>query len=237
MTRRGSHQNQPSQGTPRDSKSAHTAGDTTNRWKDPNTYIALGTLGLVLIGLGALWVSRDSEERQLRAYILVTDFGVVCQPCRDTTLTLPNFPGGLNSALMMRIQNSGETPASHIKPTFNWWPVHRPSTQLPADFKFPDLGAIDSQHLNSSSELGKDEHGDAIGPLTQAGIATLEDAPSDADTVFLYGHVDYCDVFGHPHSTAYCFEYERGLGDALPKCDRFNGEIAPRGACTGAQRR
>jgi hypothetical protein len=87
--------------------------------------------------------------------------------------------------------------------------------------------------LNSSSELGKDEHGDGIGPVTQGGIATLEGAASGARTVFLYGHVDYCDVFGHPHSTAYCFEYERGLGDHLPKCGRFNGEITPRGTCSG----
>lgn len=236
MNKHGSHRGQSSHDTARNGESAHTAGDTAGRWKDPNTYIALGTVALVLIGLGALWVSRDSEERQLRAYILVTDFGVVCPPCGDTTLNLPKFPGGLNSALMMRIQNSGETPASHIKPTFSWWPVHRPGTHLPAGFKFPDLGATDSQHLNSSSELGKDEHGDAIGPLTRGGIATLQDAASDGDTVFLYGHVDYCDVFGHPHSTAYCFEYERGLGDNLPKCDRFNGEIAPRGACSGEHR-
>lgn len=191
---------------------------------------------LVLIGIGALSVSRDSEERQLRAYILVTDFGVACPPCGDTTLNFPKFPGGLTSALMMRIQNSGETPASHIKPTFNWWPVHRRAAQLPAGFTFPDLGAADSQHLNSSSELGKDEHGDAIGPLTQNGITTLEETAREADTVFLYGHVDYCDVFGHPHSTAYCFEYARGLGDSLPKCRRFNGEIAARGTCSGDNR-
>jgi len=36
--------------------------------------------------------------------------------------------------------------------------------------------------------------------------------------------------------TAYCFEYERGLGHNLPKCDRFNGEIAPRGVCSGEHR-
>ena len=42
------------------------SGRVLNRWRDPNTYIALGTIGLVVIGLVAAWISRDSERRQKR---------------------------------------------------------------------------------------------------------------------------------------------------------------------------
>ena len=34
-------------------------------------------------------VAKDTEQRQLRAYVLIGDFGVFCQDCGDTALT-PN---------------------------------------------------------------------------------------------------------------------------------------------------
>ena len=86
--------------------------------------------------------------------------------------------------------------------------------------------------------MGKDEIDGSISPLSPRGIADLKDAaPGAAVTVFIFGHIDYCDIFGRPHSTAYCVEYKRGMADHLPRCDRYNGEIPPRATCTKPRER
>lgn len=224
------HRDARAQNDARCDKPAPGPQSSATRWRDPNTWIAVGTVALVLIGLGALWVSRDSEKRQLRAYVLVTDSGIACASCGDTEIKFPTFPGTTNAYVMV-LQNSGETPASRVRVVSTWLNVGRPGAELPAHFTFPDARPDALHSFFSSSELGKDEVGTSISPLTDRAVAALKAAGANTSTVFLYGHVDYCDIFGEPHSTAYCFKYERGVGDKLPKCPRFNGGIAPRGAC------
>jgi hypothetical protein len=56
----------------------------------------------------------------------------------------------------------------------------------------------------------------------------LKDAQEGKITLFFYGHVDYEDVFKHPHSTLFCFEYmptlENGklVGQALVMLPQHN---------------
>jgi hypothetical protein len=73
------------------------------------------------------------------------------------------------------------------------------------------------------------------GPIPGNDIETFKAAIKKQTTLFLYGHIDYCDIFGEPHSTAFCFKYVPNGGLSLPKCDRHNGEIAARKNCGGTK--
>jgi hypothetical protein len=100
--------------------------------------------------------------------------------------------------------------------------------QLPKDFAFPDHNRTG---FVSKSDIGRDQHKDSAEEFDVAAIATFKDAVAGNTTLFLYGHVDYCDIFREPHTTAYCFMYIPNAGLHLPLCDRYNGEIAPKGTC------
>jgi len=189
--------------------------------------MALFTAGLFLIGIGALYVQRDTEERQLRAYVVLTDFGVFCIECGDTVLHDVALLGIKNS-IRYRIENNGQTPASKVTSVTSWWPVAGSDAKLPANFGFPDHpieGRI------SQSDIGRDKTKDTASGIDDADIGTFKAAGDRRSTLFIYGHVDYCDVFGHPHTTAYCFIYARNGGTHLPICESYNGEIPAMGKC------
>jgi hypothetical protein len=40
-------------------------------FREPNRVIAIFTVALAIIGGVALWIARDTEKRQLRAYVIV----------------------------------------------------------------------------------------------------------------------------------------------------------------------
>lgn len=190
------------------------------------------TLGIAIIALCQLHTSRDTEIRQLRAYLIVTDFGVFCPDCGDTALT-PNARADIKNSLRSRIENNGQTPALQVIGITNWWPIAGKNGVLASDFAFPDhkrTGFV------SKSDIGRDKHKDSAEELDDQAIATFKQAVAGDTTLFLYGHADYCDIFGHPHSTAYCFRYVPNAGLHLPICDRFNGEIEPRGKCENLAR-
>lgn len=206
--------------------------------------------GVFLTGIGSIiiaciaacfswyqgWVARDAEQRSLRAYMIVTDLGVFCPDCGDTVLTGPAFPDMKNS-VRFRIENGGQTPASDVTTTTNWIPVYdvSPAVTLPDGFAFLDHTKKEPAFA-STSDVGRDHHKDVAGPIPDSDIATFKDAAAQKFTLFIYGHVDYCDVFDQPHSTAFCFRYIPNAGLHLPICDRFNGEIPPRGRCKATDR-
>ena len=79
-------------------------------WLDKTTLL-VAALGLLAASCAAIfaWQSastaRDTEERQLRAYLVLSDFLVVCAECGDTPE--PGYPREYTHG---RILNSGETP-------------------------------------------------------------------------------------------------------------------------------
>jgi hypothetical protein len=161
--------------------------------------------------------------------MIVSDFGVFCHDCGDNTLTATALPEIKNS-IRYRIENSGQTPASDVTTITNWWPEPGKGATLPRGFGFPDHKQISSGFI-SKSDIGRDKHKDSAGEIEAKDIPTFKDAVDGRTTLFLYGHVDYCDIFKVPRSTAYCFVYVPNGGLHLPLCESFNGEIPPRHEC------
>jgi hypothetical protein len=176
-------------------------------------------------------VARDTERRSLRAYMILTELGVFCPDCGDTALA-PNTLTGTRNSIRFRIENSGQTPAYDVSTVTNWVPVYDvgESVRIPADYSFADH-PFNSDYFASKSDIGRDHHKDVAGPIPDKDIVVFKDAIAKKFTLFIYGHVDYCDVFKQPHSTAFCFKYVQNEGTHLPICDRYDGEIPPKVSC------
>jgi hypothetical protein len=165
--------------------------------------------------------------RSLRAYLSLAEFAVVCPECGDTAIT-PNPPMSIKNAILMRIENNGQTPAHRIIATNNLHSEPGKAASLPTNFAFPNET---KKIFISKSDIAKDKHRDGIVELSADDVTAFKDAAADHTTLFLYGHIDYCDIYRQPHTTAYCFKYALNAGLNLPLCDSYNGEILPRGSC------
>jgi hypothetical protein len=211
--------------------STHTANSKIEdkHWLDYVTasLALIAAIAATLLGSYQGWVARDTEKRQLRAYMVLTDLGVFCPDCGDKSLVTDILPNIKNS-MRTRLENNGQTPAREVNGITNWWSIQGNGASLPADFAFPDHARTG---FVSNSEIGKDKHKDSAEEFDQSAIATFKDAVDGRITLFIYGHVDYCDIFREPHSAAYCFVYVQNGGLHLPLCDRYNGEIVPKSKC------
>lgn len=175
--------------------------------------------------------ARDQERRQLRAYMVLTDLALYCPDCGDTTF-VPSVQPISRNAIVHRIENNGQTPAHQVSIVLNWWPVIGSNQPLPKHFKFPDQKATGQI---SVSDVGRDKTKDGSSGIADKYVVTFKEAMTGVSTLYIYGHVDYCDIFDTPHSTGFCFVYVPHAGDHLPICDRYNGEIRPRGHCAADQ--
>jgi hypothetical protein len=202
--------------------------DTAREFGKPVLIAAL----LVACAAGAIsWYQvttmRDTEQRGLRAYLVIQQFGVFCSDCGDTA-ALPDILTRVKNSIWLRIENVGQTPAREVVGSINIHSEPGKEGRLAANFAFQDLKKA---RFISKSDIGKDKYKDAIVELPGEELAAFKDAAAERTTVFVYGHIDYCDVFGAPHSTAYCFKYVPNAGLNLPICEVYNGEALPRGRC------
>jgi hypothetical protein len=174
------------------------------------------------------WIARDTEQRQLRAYLELSGIEVVCPDCPNTEPVRPTpFPG--RNLVHIRFENSGQTPAQTIRYKINWAVIPSKDAPLPPNFDFADYSSNNSGFV-STSELARDQHRDGAGSIDHD-IDRFRLATSGASTIYLHGHIDYCDVFGEPRATAFCFLYVPNVGEKLPLCDRRNGEIQAHHQC------
>lgn len=193
----------------------------------------VAVLGFIAASAAAIFAERqaavasDTEKRELRAYLAISHFGLFCADCETDSLSSNILPQ-MRDTIRYRIQNSGQTPASNVTTSTNWWPITGKVTRLPKDFAFPEHAPYT---FDSESDIGRSGTKETAAQIGNADIRTFQLAAQGTMTLFLYGRVNYCDVFGVPHSTAYCFVYVPNAGDHLPLCDRYNGEVPARHAC------
>lgn len=140
------------------------------------------TLGIAIVALCQLQTSRDTEMRQLRAYITANGGGATL------SLNPKTKKPAMHAAL--RLRNSGSTPAYHL------------TVKIAA--------VIDKKDAIPFTELGPiyDEYGHSIiGPNTDYEIGTwAEYDPNDYPLLesgekktFIWGRIDYEDIFGGTH--------------------------------------
>lgn len=136
----------------------------------------------------------NTAKRQLRAYLGAMP---------------PVFGEKFPNAIAVSIKNTGQTPATQIYGHLNWYWV--PFGQgLPAEFAFPDFNADD---IGSVPTLGAGLEATFDFPISLDQLTREQNKETD---LFIYGHIDYTDVFGDRQYTDFCWQYlgER-QGDAV----------------------
>jgi hypothetical protein len=155
------------------------------RLKDPNTYIALGTIVLVFIGLGALTLTRDTEIKQLSAFVTVNDLR------RDDIL---DKSGAIvNSHFVPIVENSGQTAIRNgtYELGFGFW---RGNDNLSA----PETPTSQIVWLPTSRiSIGPRSKLDAILSNVAMDGGIIEELRNKTTPLYVAGKIFYSDVFGY----------------------------------------
>jgi hypothetical protein len=181
--------------------------DWTARWTG---LLVLVTAGLIVIGYCTIRAMRETERRSLRAYVgmdeIVEEF---------TNLTTPNYvPNRIVAGaaspdrLLVRLKNFGSTPSNRTSVWVNWQPTPFPQ-RLPENFTYPDYDGVtggDVRPVWSRATVFPDQiH---ISFVQVNDLTAFRDAVARRVSLYLYGHIDYADVYGRPHTTTFCFTYD-----------------------------
>jgi hypothetical protein len=140
-------------------------------------------------------VAKDSEERQLRAYVAV-----------NALVAGEKYP----KTIQATVQNGGQTPAYAVNFHLNWQPVPVYEDLSPG-FDFPDQGDAAPGSLAILNGAGSKEV-----PFTfDVGSAAFLKVIERANDLIFYGHIDYDDIFGMGWRTETCWRYsaKRDEGD------------------------
>jgi len=184
-----------------------TAQQTAQVQNENNSEWWMRVLTLALVGVGFLQliafivqairlketigVMHDTGERQLRAYISITP-GLVIEQDDANNIRFEFQPW---------IKNTGQTPAYEVKYSARSVISTYP---LPDDFTFPVVG---TGVYTSSSVLGSGEQLFAViaadSMYATAELAAIK-APGNR-RIWVYGTVEYTDVFEKKRSTKFCF--------------------------------
>jgi len=149
------------------------------------TAIAAGAAALAARAANkAVNVSSTTAEAQLRAYV-----GVVQHVLEKN-----------NTILTMVFKNGGQTPANNVGSHVNW--LWYPSGEvIPDGFAYPDY------NLETALTAGRTFiiPGETV-PIT-FGVdgERFAEAAEGKVNLFLYGHIDYSDVFGESRATTFCY--------------------------------
>jgi hypothetical protein len=133
--------------------------------------------------------AEKTAEQQLRAYVMTKSFAF-----EDDGLSGPE--------IAVTVENVGETPAIRVRAHLNWQWYPDPNAVLPADFAYPDYN---SEKGGSIINLGRGIPSVFKFPIERE---KYEAARRGQIALFIYGHVDYADIFKNLQSTEFCFRME-----------------------------
>jgi hypothetical protein len=181
--------------------------------------LALGTIALAIFSLIQIFVSRDTEERQLRAYVYVKPppFGIM------------GVVAGSMPYATIAFRNSGQTPAYNLRMGGN---IGFGQYPLLPNQKFIDGPYGGELFLNPEAETTTGgrvaQRNDVTPEEKQKNMVTQPELDSilngETHRLYLFGDVTYKDAFGHKRHSEYCFAYF-GAGPtltAMDYCDRHN---------------
>jgi len=176
-----------------------------------NAIAVAAASGAAIISFCLLREIRQSNKRQLRAYIGVGSLKLDLPGLENPNYEpiQPNKPGlVVNDCVLCTFKNYGGTPALDVKTHVSWQPIPF-SQMLPDDFSYPDRESITTPGIGrvvSHLHLMQGQDHTARVPIYNVGV--FRQAQQREVTVYIYGHVDYRDVFGQDWSRRFSYIYE-----------------------------
>lgn len=186
-------------------------------WSTLEKSQALFDLFLVLFTGGLLWTSIKQWQATKQGFQAVQRAFVFTKGIQIGRSLDAN-----RAFLMIPIENTGTTPATHVTVIANRRFTKYP---LPDDFDFPDARG-GPPGLLAPKEVG-------AGPVLVTTQRCIDLVHSDKLRLFVWGRINYADVFQVQHETDFCWEY-RGtwgaglnpnptqMGDWFTTCARHN---------------
>lgn len=144
--------------------------------------------------------ARDTEERQLRAYLGITDYPVLkCHSCNVGSYN-PGPQHVEDNVINFNILNGGQTPAYDVHVEYGLFPTVYEG-RLPPGFTYPifkgteHFAGISPSIVNGAGMINSREASPATIGLPQNTIDLFVQAQHHRITVFYYGNIRYTDVF------------------------------------------
>lgn len=184
----------------------------------------IGVSIYTLLTLAIVTTARDTETRQLRAYVGVNSEPITlnCNACDDPSKPLTEIRDG--NYVVMEIQNFGLTPAYDTTVRLKW-EINASGTGPASDFTYPDdqLGNRDKGKF----PMYPGQKRSNILSLDAQTVGLIRRAQKHEISLFYYGRVDYRDVFDEEPTTDFCFQFAPDAGPKyhFPLCFEHN---APR---------
>jgi hypothetical protein len=187
----------------------------------------LEIIGIVLLFAYTLFqgfqlvVSRDTERRQLRAYIGIIDIGLQC--CSPIGADPINNPSEISNVVTIIVKNGGITPASNVRTYTNWGQLAF-NTAFPTSMDYND--APREAHIIEASLLILPGGERRFNHAVTKSISLFRAAKDRKVRAMIYGHIDYTDIFGRERQTLFCTIYSvTNIGaDNNESCPEHNGE-------------
>jgi hypothetical protein len=176
----------------------------------------LVTAFILAASVYSAWTARDTEIQQLRAYVAISNGASVLVDEQKIEFPVDNF---------------GQTPAKDARMS-GQWEFTRFEEDLAADFKFPDRPQCDL----AASVLGQNIAFGIITILPKNSVkalhyhcpgtwSNLQRAVQRELNAFLYGRIDYFDVFSKRRTSNFCLLWIPSQQAAF-HCSRHN-ELDP----------
>jgi type II secretory pathway pseudopilin PulG len=154
---------------------------------------ALGGITAAVLTGWQGWVARDTEHRELRAYVGVTKAAI------------ESMVAGHPSVLSVAVRNFGVTPAYSvgIKAVETILPRRADNTYSLRPYRQVPLGSFNTlfPKITEYAIVGSSRHSM---PLTERDIRNLA---SGRDVLLFYGSIYYRDAFKGAHRTDFCYSF------------------------------
>lgn len=164
--------------------------------------MAIATIALALFTFALWWATRrlvidsnESSKRQLRSYVSVVATGKI-----------PNSLNPLLPAFQIKIRNTGQTPAADVR---SWRGIGIHELPLVTELKPPV--AVTDTDLVIGSQC------ESVLPIRRARPFTTEQingVQMGTHAIYVFGRVEYRDVFDDLHFTDFCLYETDGGPDA-----------------------
>ena len=202
------------------------------RWVKAQFWATIGEIALLLAAVGASiyagWqarnaviianvstaIAQDTAKRELRAYV-----GIDALEVESSNLTSQNYvPTTIQAGtratdlLLVTMKNSGQTPAQKVRVWAGWRSV-RYGTFLAQGHDFQadidgSMAQVANQRLLVASERSLFPQQYYTTQVLIADLTPFRQAVQSAANLYVFGRIDYEDIFGEARMTKFCFIYE-----------------------------
>jgi hypothetical protein len=169
----------------------------------------------------------DTAQKQLRAYVGIFDILLECK-----NLTVAKYEPKTeiiagtvhDDFIVITMKNFGSTPANQARMWVNWY-SQKFGERLPKNFKWGDYDSVSKGEVHPIFAKTAIFPGQTIKLLTVINDLTpFRGAIAKMVNFYIYGHIDYVDIYEANHTTTFCYHYSpwRPVGDQFMPYEEYN---------------